>query len=335
MSDRVLLAGVDGGQTSTKAVIATATGTVLGTGIGPACDHLNIPGGLERNRQAIHGALRAAAAAAGIAPERIGAVGLGLTSAQRELAPVPRIEGIVREIAAPVTIWVDTDFVSNLAGASGGRPGIVLIAGGGSIGYGIDAEGREAIAGGLGYLMGDEGSGWFLGIEALQAAARAEDHRAEPTALLDVLRRHFGFTSMREILRVIYRDGFERAEVSRLAPSVIETARGGDRIAQRIVATGVAGLAGLALGIARQLHAPGDAIAVFPTGGIFGATDLVLEPFSARLGEAWPGAQVERPRFSPMYGALFRAAQAHGVAVDAPFLARIEATMPGDAQRRS
>ena len=332
MSDRVLLAGIDGGQTSTKAVIATAAGEVLGTGTGPACDHLNIPGGLDRNRQAIHGALRAATAAAGVAPERLDAVGLGLTSAQRELAPIPRIEGIVREIAAPATIWVDTDFVSNLAGASGGRPGIVVIAGGGSIGYGIDAEGREAIAGGLGYLMGDEGSGWFLGIEALQAAARAEDRRDEPTALLDGLLRHFGFTSMREILRVIYRDGFERAEVSRLAPLVIATARSGDQVARRIVASGVDGLAGLALGVARQLHQPGDAIAVFPTGGIFGATDLVLEPFSERLAASWPGARVERPRFSPMYGALFRAAQAAGIAVDAAFLARVEATMPGDPQ---
>lgn len=121
MSDHTLLAGIDGGQTSTKAVIARADGEVLGTGIGPACDHLNIPGGLERNRAAIHGALRSAVARAGIDMEDLDVVGLGLTSAQRELDPAPRIQEIVREFASPATIWVDTDFVSNLAGAAGDR----------------------------------------------------------------------------------------------------------------------------------------------------------------------------------------------------------------------
>src|SRR5690606_13440173 len=139
------------------------------------------------NRQAIHGALLLAAEVAGVTLDSLVAVGLGLTSAQRELDPGPRIRSLVREIANPTTIWVDTDFVSNLAGASGGQPGIVVIAGGGSIGYGIDEDGREAIAGGLGYLMGDEGSGWFLGIEALQAAAKAADRRGADTALLPMI----------------------------------------------------------------------------------------------------------------------------------------------------
>lgn len=331
MNDRMLLAGVDGGQTSTKVVIATGRGEVLGTGIGPACDHLNVPGGLERNRQAIHGALRSAASAARIAMGDLAAVGLGLTGAQRELDPVPRIEGIVREIASPATIWVGTDFVSNLAGASSGRPGVVVIAGGGSIDYGIDAADWEAISGGLGYLMDDEGSSWFLGIEGLQAAARAEDRRGEPTALVDVIRSRLGLGSMREILRVIYRADFERAGVSRLAPLVIDAAREGDAVARGIVDRGVDGLVGLALGVARQLHARGEAITAYPTGGVFGATDMVLRPFEDRLGTTWPRARVERPRFSPMYGALFRAAQVHGIRVDDAFLARIEATMPRDS----
>ncbi len=148
MSARVLLAGVDGGQTSTKAIISTAAGEVIGTGTGPACDHFNVPGGVQRNRLAIHGALRSAAALAGVEVDALHAIGLGLTSSQRELTPAPPVREIVWEIAHPSTIWVDTDFVSNLAGASGGRSGIVVIAGGGSIGYGIDDAGREAIAGG-------------------------------------------------------------------------------------------------------------------------------------------------------------------------------------------
>jgi N-acetylglucosamine kinase-like BadF-type ATPase len=324
---RTLLAGIDGGQTSTKAVIATAGGTVLGTGAGPACDHLNIPGGLERNRQAIHGALHDAASAAGVDLAALAVIGLGLTSAQRELDPGERIRAIVREVAAPDTIWVDTDFVSNLAGASSGRAGIVVIAGGGSIGYGIDDAGREAIAGGLGYLMGDEGSGWFLGIEALQAAAKAADGRGPATALLPLALDHFRLADIRHILRVIYRDGFERGEVSALAPTVIAAARDGDAVAAGIVERGVEGLARIALGVAGQLHAPATPVEVYATGGIFGATALVLEPFAARVTAAWPRATVPPARFPPMFGALFRAAIDHGIAVDVTFLARVEATL--------
>ncbi|HYH12987.1 MAG TPA: BadF/BadG/BcrA/BcrD ATPase family protein [Thermomicrobiales bacterium] len=329
MSERSLLAGIDGGQTSTKAVIATADGTVLATGTGPACDHLNIPGGLERNRQAIHGALRSAAREAGVVPATLVAVGLGLTSAQRELDPRPRIRTIVQEIAYPMTIWVDTDFVSNLAGASGGQPGIVVIAGGGSIGYGIDASGHEAIAGGLGYLMGDEGSGWFLGIEALQAAAKAADRRGSETALLSACLDHFGLKEIRHILRIIYRADFERGEVSALAPKVIDAARGGDHVAAVIVARGVDGLSRIALGVAEQLFDRDEPVRVYPTGGIFGARDLVLEPFSRSVSGSRPYATVLPPRFPPAIGALIRAAIDHGIAVDTAFLDRLEATLPG------
>ena len=72
--------------------------------------------------------------------------------------------------------------MTNLAGASGGDPGVVLIAGGGSIGFGVTADGREALAGGFGYLLGDEGSAFDIGLRAIAAACRAEDRRGEPTS---------------------------------------------------------------------------------------------------------------------------------------------------------
>lgn len=327
MTDIQLLAGIDGGQTSTKAVLTTLAGEVLATGTGPACDHLNIPGGLERNRQAIHGALLSATAAAGISPHAIVAIGLGLTSAQRELDPGPRIRALVQEVAHPVSIWVDTDFVSNLAGASGGQPGIVVIAGGGSIGYGVDASGREAIAGGLGYLMGDEGSGWFLGIEALQAAARATDHRGPDTALLPMVLEHFDLQDIRHILRVIYRADFERGEVAALAPRVIDVARRGDQVAGDIVARGVDGLSRIALGVAEQLF-DDVPVSIYPTGGIFRARDLVFEPFTRAVAAARPNATVREPRFPPSCGALIRAGIEHGLTIDPAFLDRLEATLP-------
>lgn len=321
------MAGVDGGQTSTKAVLARGDGSVLGWGHGPACDHLNVPGGRERNRVAIQTAMRDACAAAGVAPSDLDAVGLGLTSAQRELNPAPVFREMVLEIAAPETIWVDIDVVSNLAGASGGAPGIVVIAGGGSVAYGVDASGREAFSGGLGYLMGDEGSGWAIGLDALRAAARSADGRGPETALLPMVLDRWSLSTIREVVRVIYRADFARHEVANLAPAVLEIAEMGDVVASGIVAGAAIDLANLALGVANQLHASGDAIDIFPTGGIFTAEARVLEPFRLDVVERWPAARVRPPRFAPVIGALIRAAREAGLPADAAFLDRIAATL--------
>src|SRR5699024_7099194 len=114
-------------------------------GVGPACDHIHGPGGHETNRRAIHTAARDALRRANRQPLDIVAVGMGLTSAARELHADEVFREIVRDVCAPDQIWVDADYVSNLYGASAGAPGVVVIAGGGSAGYGVDAYGNEAV----------------------------------------------------------------------------------------------------------------------------------------------------------------------------------------------
>jgi N-acetylglucosamine kinase-like BadF-type ATPase len=304
---RGLVLAVDGGQTSSKAIVATTGGHILGRGSGSACDHLHGAQGYERNRAAIHSSAHAALAAANRDASEIEYVGLGLTSAPRESEFLPLFHQMVREMCTPRSIWVDADFVSNLAGASGGSPGVVVIAGGGSIGYGVDATGREAIAGGLGYLMGDEGSGWYFGLRALQEAARASDRRGPETALLPMILEHYGITGVRQIIRVIYDRDFLREQVSCLAPQVMAIAQSGDVVASNIVHTGAGKLADLALGVIRQLHEPNFPVRVYPTGGIFTAGPVITAPFTEAIQTAWPTAHVATPRFPPVVGAYLQA----------------------------
>jgi N-acetylglucosamine kinase-like BadF-type ATPase len=327
MTPEVILA-VDGGQTSSRALVATRAGEVLGIGMGPACDHLHGPHGLERNRAAIHASARAALAAAGVPPERVIAVGLGLTSAPRGGASRPVFEAIVRELCAPRAIWVDSDCVSNLAGASGNAPGVVVIAGGGSIGYGVDATGRDAVAGGLGYLMGDEGSAWDIGLRALRAAARAADRRGPGTALLPMVLEHYRLGAIRELYDLLYDAGFTRDRVSTIAPLVVGLARNGDTVAGEIVGDAGRQLAGLALGVLRQLFPGGAAAPVFPTGGVFQAGDLVREPFRHALADGWPRAVVKEPRLPPVAGAWLKACDHAGVPVTPHLLDHLESTLP-------
>ncbi len=315
MAPRNLVLAVDGGQTSSKAIIATTSGEILGWGTGSACDHLHGPNGYERNRDAIHTSARAALIDANVTERRIVAVGLGLTSAPRESEALPLFSEMVHTFCDPEVIWVDADFVANLAGASALGPGVVVIAGGGSIGYGVDEKGGEAIAGGLGYLMGDEGSGWYIGLRAIQEAAKAADRRGPDTALLPMVLDHYGIASIREIIRILYATTFRREKVAALTPSVVAIAKGGDTVARSIVDMAAVRLGEIALGTLRQLFSSNDAVAIFPTGGVFGAGPLVMEPFTSTISSSWSTAVVREPRFPPVVGGLLKALEKSGMPI--------------------
>jgi N-acetylglucosamine kinase-like BadF-type ATPase len=322
-----LLVAVDGGQTATKALVAARDGTVLAAGRGGASDHFHAPGGVEKNRAAIHEAVASTLSAANADPARVGSIGLGLTGAPSGRYHGNVAESIVREIVPAATITIVADYVTNLAGASGGEPGVVLIAGGGSIAYGVTADGRQALAGGFGYLLGDEGSAFDIGLAAISAACRAEDRRGEPTSLRETVLTHFGIAGMREIPRVVYEAGFARERIALLALAVAAAARDGDDMALRIMARAGHELATTALGVIRQLFQPGDAVGVYLTGGVFNAGAPLLNPFNAALHEGWPAAASRSPRFPPVVGGLILAARAIGQPADDAWLDTVAATL--------
>ena len=323
MASGSLLVAVDGGQTATKALVARRDGVVLAAGRGGPSDHFHGAGGVEKNRRAIHEAVLSALAAAGADPGDVASIGLGLTGAPPEGEQTPIVVEIVQEILPAAIVTVVPDYVTNLAGASGGEPGVVLIAGGGSIGHGVTADGRAALAGGFGYLLGDEGSAFDIGRRAISAACRAEDRRGEPTSLRTAVLEHFDIPTMRAIPRVVYRAGFAREQISLLAPAVSEAARTGDVVAQRIMATAGEELACTAVGVIRQLFQRGENVTVYLTGGVFGAGECLLGPFRTALHADWSSATARFPRFPPAVGGLILAARALGQAPDASWLETI------------
>lgn len=322
---RNLILAVDGGQTSTKALIARRDGTILASGRGPACDHIHGPAGRETNRRAIHTAALDALANAGHNAEEIVAVGMGLTSAAREHHAQGIFADIARELCNPDAIWVDADYVSNLYGASAGADGVAVIAGGGSVGYGVDTRGNEAIAGGLGFLMGDDGSAWYIGLNAIIAATHANDGRGAPTALLPFVCQHYGLDSVREIIRVIYADRFTRDQVSSIAPDVVRIAAE-DEVARHIVTTAGDKLAAIVLAVIHRLYKTGEPVSVYPTGGVFSAGPFITEPFETRILADWPGATIRQPRFEPVVGALIQALSALDDEVTPDLLRNLEDT---------
>jgi N-acetylglucosamine kinase-like BadF-type ATPase len=323
-----LLVGVDGGQTATKVLVADRSGRMLAAGRGRAFDHFRAKGGVENNRAAIREGVEQALAAAGSGIDAVAAIALGLTGVRTGSPESVFAEDIARELLPGVPQTVVADYESNLAGANGGQPGVVVIAGGGSIGFGVTADGRQAITSGYGYLLGDEGSAYSIGRAAIIAAARARDGRDEQTALQQIVLDALGVDEMRGVPAVVYSETFTRDGISQLAPLVVRAAEDGDAVASRIVTWAGNELALTALAVIKRLFEPGEQVSVAITGGVFSAGEAILGPFRTTLAEQWPGATPHTPRFPPAVGAVIFAARAAGIEPDEAWLERVGETLP-------
>ncbi|HZU14343.1 MAG TPA: BadF/BadG/BcrA/BcrD ATPase family protein [Chloroflexota bacterium] len=323
-----LLLAIDVGQTSTKAVLACDDGRIVSRGQGGPADHFNVRGGFERNRAAIQDAIRSACDHAGVAPAVVAATALGVTGVHRGSPEIRLVEDIVREVAPSGAIAVFPDYVMNLAGASAGSWGIAVIAGGGSIAYGVSRDrSKEGIAGGYGYLLDDEGSAFDIGRRAVKAAIWASDGRGEPTILERMIREELSLAAMPEIKRVVYHANFSRDQISRLAPKVVTAAADGDRAAQSILDAAAHELARLVLAVARQIADGGETIPVYATGGVFAAGDPILTPFAADLRATWPAADIRKPTFPPVIGSLIEAKKLSGGTVGPDWLEAVRSTL--------
>jgi glucosamine kinase len=218
--------GVDGGGTGCRARIEDASGAVLGQGLsGPATTRL----GIEEAWASISRAFNAAIDEAGLGPEDLGRihVGIGLAGASRRAA-FEALQAIKHPFASLNFV---NDGMSACLGAHAGRDGAIVIAGTGSIGIGF-VEGRNLRVGGYGFPISDEGSGADLGLKAVQLALRAHDGRIEKTALLTEVMQRFQGDPMEA---VAWMDRSSATDYAALAPMVMRHADQGDSAARRIV----------------------------------------------------------------------------------------------------
>src|SRR4051794_27328742 len=178
-SARKVLLGVDGGGTKTRAVITDSRHGVLGEAIAGPSNPLRV--GFEIAFANIKEAAEKACAAAGVEIVDIVSAEIGLAGVRRPDIRKKMYETLADLGIESLEILTDADIA--LYGATEGRPGMVIIAGTGSICCGINSQNRRAFTGGWGPLAGDEGSGSWIARRALQAVAQASDGRGEATTL--------------------------------------------------------------------------------------------------------------------------------------------------------
>lgn len=305
-----LFLGVDGGQTATTALIADETGRVLGMGRGGPCNHVGAEGGREKFIHAIQEALAEACREARCDPARVQfeVACLGFSGGPSDK------EALLREIVPAQRLIVTTDAFIALVGATGGEPGVVVIAGTGSIAFGRNAAGKTARAGGWGYIFGDEGAAFDLVRQALRAALRFEEGWGPATALRHSLLGATGAASAGDLLHRFYTTDFPRDRIAALAPLVDQAAQEGDAVACAILDKAAQDLASLASAVRGQLFESGETALVAYLGGAFRSGRL-LERFRM-LVELEESNRVVAPSYGPAAGALIEAWRAAGLRPD-------------------
>lgn len=298
--------GIDGGGTKTQVAIADEHGRICGTGIGGPSNYDDI--GAERTGAHIAEAVARARDDAGITAYSFDAAFLGLAGvvSERDRAA---IRGIAHNLglAPPTRIGVDHDCRIALAGGLSGRPGIVLIAGTGSSCYGMNAAGEDWRAGGWGHLIGDEGSGYWLGIGALTAAVRAFDGRGPATVLRERVMNVFGLADANEVMHRLYVEGLSRAAIASLAPLVLHAAADGDAVASELLQRSADDLAACVVAVAQHLGVAAGPCEVALVGGLFEAGDALAAPLHDALQIQLPACHVVRAEQPPIVGACLLA----------------------------
>lgn len=290
--------GIDGGQSSTTALIGDETGRVLGEGNSGPCNHVAEPQRRSKFLSAIGDSVREAARQAGVAEEFTAAcAGFSGGSADKDT--------LTRECIHAARYLITDDAYIALTGATNGAPGIVVIAGTGSIAYGRNASGEAARVGGWGYIFGDEGGAFDLVRQGLRAALRHEERWGPPTTLREHFLAKTAAMTMNDLLHQFYTTDYPRESVAKLAPIIDLGAAEGDAVAITILNSAAQALATTAAAVRRQLFADTDSIGVYYIGGVF-QSERLLAQFRL-LTELDGFTKVQPPRNSPVHGALTEA----------------------------
>ena len=311
--------GIDGGQSYTVAAVCDLEGRLLGLGRAGPANHVWERGGAARVRRAVSGSIGRALRVAHLKQVEFGAAFLGMTGSTEHTLRA------VRDRVPARRFRLESDKVSALACVTSGEPGIVAIAGTGAIVHGQNRRGETADASGWGYLLGDEGSAFWIAKQALAVACRAHDGRGPRTSLVSKLTAAAGVPDLWDLHELIYSGRMSRPDMAALAVAVSEAARGGDRLALGVVREAGREL-GLAVGaVARRLAMRRGATTVGMVGGVFQGSAIVRVSFRREVRRQVPKAAFAQPRFPPVIGCALLALKLAGARITPAVMDNLDA----------
>ncbi len=313
--------GVDGGGTKTELVMLSDQGEFIArTKVGST----NIQAvGAGKVKQELLNGFQKILKKSNVDLKHVEHFFLGLAGAGRKSDQL-EIKRLFDKTSFQGKIYVDSDAIIALAGAFGTKPGIILISGTGSICFGKNQQGQMVRSGGWGYLLGDEGSGYFIGNNAIIAALKDFDGRGERTRLLPEIVSFFQVKSIEEIIPLIYQNKITRVQIADLAPLVFRVAAEGDFIAEEIIKRTGKELGILARAVAVKLGFEGEEINVALIGSIFKQKDYLINHISKELFEISWNISIKEPMFEPSVGAALMAMQRSNIEINEDLLENLK-----------
>ncbi len=290
--------GIDAGGTKTVCYLAGEDGSLLGEARGGGAN-LQAEGELGVEK-VLHAVMDQAVGSRRVA---IDAICLGIAGVDRE-ADGAVVRAIMRRIGAKARTLVVNDALVALVAGVGEAPGIVIICGTGSIAYGRNARNEAARSGGWGHLLGDEGSGYWIGCQALRAVARASDGRGPATSLTRRVLARFGVEGPSDLIHEVYDRQVRHSAIAKLAQTVQGARDEGDEVATAILEEAAHELIAAARSVTGQLGMGDEAFDYLVAGGVVNGVPWLADELRRRLPAIAPRSRVKRLEVEPALGAV-------------------------------
>ncbi len=310
MSRNVFI-GIDGGGGTTECLLADDKGRILGKGLSGGS---NIYSSGEHNMAL---ALKDSMQVAGLQDNDVViAACFGLSGVIHGLENTV-VKNIVKEILPNTEkINIVCDAITTLTGSIGLGAGICMNAGTGAICAGRNLKGEFAVSSGWGHLLGDEGSGYWIGSQGLISALRSYDGRSGKTILLEKLMKYMGTDSPEYASQLIHVSDNPRLIISDLCPIVLNCAENGDAVAYEIVKKAGYELSLAVWSVANKLFMTNDNNKIAPVGNCLIKSDLLQKLFKEALKDLLPNSKVISPKYAPAVGSLLMALMDGGIDCD-------------------
>lgn len=330
----VYVLAIDGGGTKTKGVVAGRDGVIIASATVGASNPNSVS--TVELKSELSRLIESLKVQAGPNFSKVRRLFAGMSGVEHPATKDDMVR-LLRALAPDgVQVSLDNDAITALYSGTFGEPGIVQIAGTGSITYGLNRQGVRARAGGWGYLFSDHGSGYQIGRDGLEAAFLAHDGVGDPTSIESLLLERFDVDELPEIIRTVYHHANPKEIIASLSKLVVAAADDGDQVARHILSQNGERLGRSISCLAERLFSEDERSGTLPVvlaGGLFQRLDLFEKEIMQVLCEHDIDARLILPRIEPVGGALIAGLKEEKVSISEglvePFIHHFNQTLGG------
>lgn len=296
--------GIDGGGTKTALKLADTSGNLILTIESGPCNINSMS--IEYVQGMLKELILTSLDKSEISIEKVKVLCIGTAGVDRESDKLI-LKEIIEATGFRGEIIITNDAETALYGGVGGEEGLILISGTGSICYGRNKKGESKRSGGWGHIIGDEGSGYYIGLSALTHIVRGYDGRGEKTLLADIILKYLNIKNPDGLIEYVYRSGAGKQEIASLARFVDEAYNLGDKVAENILKRSAWELYLCCKAVIDKLELFNKSVTLAVNGSVIVKNMCVFNEFSRLIKENYPLIEITDMKYDAAWGAVLMA----------------------------